>query len=185
MMERRLEKMNIHNFKLNTVFTENSKKYQSKPVRAAKYSSGMENGFMLYFTNKKTKETDYIYEGIKFFSTTKEARDYINAENKQYIKRDGKLVEILVQYDTPKPVLCRKDDNAIDKDGMHFYFKEYTFISDESCDYEFFVLEDDCWIIEADGNIRVWYPDSEETFFGKEKDIIYEVSGNEYIKIAV
>lgn len=94
-------------------------------------------------------------------------------------------MEILVQYDTPKPVLCRKDDNAIDKDGMHFYFKEYTFISDESCDYEFFVLEDDCWIIEADGNIRVWYPDSEETFFGKEKDIIYEVSGNEYIKIAV
>ena len=71
--------MNIHNFKLNTVFTENSKKYQSKPVRAAKYSSGMENGFMLYFTNKKTKETDYIYEGIKFFSTTKEARDYIIA----------------------------------------------------------------------------------------------------------
>ena len=67
--------MNTHNFKLNTVFTENSKEYQSKPVRAAKYTSGMENGFMLYFANKKTKETDYIYEGIRFFSTKKEARD--------------------------------------------------------------------------------------------------------------
>ena len=178
--------MNIHNFKLNTVFTENSKKYQSKPVKAAKYSSGMENGFMLYFTNKKTKETDDIYEGIRFFTTEKETRDYINADNKQYIRKDGKLVEISVEYDPPKPVLCRKDSDAINKDGMHFCFGEYAFISDESCDYEFFILEDDCWIIEeADGNIRVWYPDSEETFFGSGKDIVHEVIGNEYMKIAV
>lgn len=177
--------MNTHNFKLNTVFTENSKEYQSKPVRAAKYTSGMENGFMLYFANKKTKETDYIYEGIRFFSTKKEARDYVNADNKQYISKDGKLVEISVQYDLPKPVLCRKDNDAINKDGMHFCFGEYAFISDESCDYEFFILEEDCWIIESDGNIRVWYPDSEETFFGSEKDIVHEVIGNGYMKIAV
>lgn len=178
--------MNIHSFKLNTVFTENSKKYQSKPVRAAKYSSGMENGFMLYFTNKKTKETDDIYEGIRFFTTEKETRDYIIADNKQYIRKDGKLVEISVEYAPPKPVLYRKDSDAINKDGMHFCFGEYAFISDESCDYEFFILEDDCWIIEeADGNIRVWYPDSEETFFGSGKDIVHEVIGNEYMKIAV
>lgn len=179
--------MNIHSFKLNTVFTENSKKYQSKPVRAAKYSSGMENGFMLYFANKKTKERESIlYEGIKFFSTEKEALNYINADHKQYIKEDGKLMEISVEYDPPKPVLCRKDSDAINKDGMHFCFGEYAFISDESCDYEFFILEDDCWIIEeADGNIRVWYPDSEETFFGSGKDIVHEVLGNEYMKIAV
>lgn len=178
--------MNVHNFKLNNAFTRNSRKYQSKPVRAAKYTSGMENGFMLYFANKKTKETDYIYEGIKFFSTAKEARDYVNVNNKQNIRRDGKLVEISVEYDPLKPVLCRKDSDAINKDGMHFCFGEYAFISDESCDYEFFILEDDCWIIEeADGNIRVWYPDSEETFFGSGKDIVHEVLGNEYMKIAV
>lgn len=179
--------MNIHNFKLNTVFTKNSRKYQCRPVKAAKYSPGMENGFMVYFANKKTKEAkSIIYEGIKFFPTEKEALDYINADYKQYIKEDGKLIELSVEYDMPKPVLCRKDNDAINKDGIHFCFGKYAFISDESCDYEFFILEDDCWIVqETDGNIRVWYPDSEETFFGREKDIVYEVLGNEYMKIAV
>lgn len=179
--------MNIHNFKLNNVFTKNSRKYQCKPVRAAKYRPGMENGFMLYFANKKTGEREsMLNEGIKFFPTEKEAWNYINADNKQYIRKDGKLVEISVEYDPPIPVLYRKDNEAINKDGMHFCFGEYAFISDESCDYEFFILEDNCWLIEEDdGNIRVWYPDSEETFFGKEKDIVYEVSGDEYIKIAV
>lgn len=179
--------MNIHDFKLNTVFTKNSKKYQSKPVNAAKYSPGMENGFMLYFANKKTKEMESItYEGIKFFSTEKEAWDYINADNKQYIRKNGKLVKASVEYDPPIPVLCRKDNDAINKGGIQFCFGECAFVSDESCDYEFFILEDDCWIIEeADGNIRVWYPDSEETFFGSGKDIVHEVLGNEYMKIAV
>lgn len=179
--------MNMHNFKLNTVFTKNSRKYQSKPVRAAKYSPGMENGFMVYFSNQKTTERKAMSnEGIKFFPTEKEAWDYINADHKQYIRENRKLVEISVEYDPPKPVLCRKDDDAINKDGIHFCFGEYSFVSDESEDYEFFILEDDCWIIEeTDGNVRVWYPDSEETFFGKENDIVYEVIGNEYMKIAV
>lgn len=179
--------MNVHNFKLNNAFINNSRKYQSKPVRAAKYSPGMENGFMVYFANKETGEREsMLHEGIKFFPTEKEALDYINADSTQCIKEDGKLVEISVEYDPPKPVLYRKDNDAINKDGMHFCFGEYAFVSDESCDYEFFILEDDCWIIEeADGNIRVWYPDSEETFFGREKDIVHEVLGNEYMKIAV
>lgn len=31
-----------------------------------------------------------------------------------------------------------------------------------------------------------WYPDAEETFFGNDKDIVYEVAGkDEYIKVAV
>lgn len=63
--------MNIHNFKLNTVFTENSKKYQSKPVRAAKYSSGMENGFMLYFTNKKKRKLIIYMRGLNSFQRQK------------------------------------------------------------------------------------------------------------------
>ena len=180
--------MDIHNFKLNSVFTNNSRKYQSKPVRAAKYTHGMENGFMLYFANKGTKEREpMLHEGVKFFPTEKEAWDYINADHGQCIKEDGKLIEIPVEYDPPKPVLYRKD-NGTGNRGIHFSFETYAFVSDESCDYEFFILEDDCWIIieEADGNnIRVWYPDSEETFFGREKDIIYEVIGNKYLKIAV
>ena len=172
---------------LNAAFTRNSKKYQSNPVRAAKYSPGMENGYMVYFSNKGTKERKSMtYEGIKFFSNETEAWNYINADNKQYIKEDGKLVEVAVEYDLPEPVLCRKDNDAINQDGIHFCFGEYAFVSDESCDYEFFILEADCWIIqESDGKIRVWYHDSEETFFGKEKDIVYEVSGNEYMKIAI
>ena len=98
------------------------------------------------------------------------------------------MVNVEVTYDPPKPVLCRKDDDAINKEGMHFYFGECAFVSDESCDYEFYIMECDCWIIrEVDGNIRVWYPDSEETFFGKDKEIVFErvTEREEYIKIAV
>lgn len=179
--------MNVHDLKLNAMFQENSKKYQSKPVKAARYSPGMENGFMLYFTNKGTKERKPMTnEGVRFFSTEKEVYDYINANHKQYIKENGILKEVLVEYDLPQPVLCRKDKDAINKDGIHFCFGENAFLSDESCDYEFFILDDNCWIIqEMNGAIRVWHPDSEETFFGNERDIIYEVSENEYLKIAV
>lgn len=179
--------MNVHNFQLSNVFVKNAKNYQCRPVRAAKYSSGMENGFMVYFTNKETKEKEtMVHEGVKFFPTKVEAWRYINADNKQYIRESGELVEIAVEYDTPKPVLCRKDADAINKDGMHFCFGRQAFVSDESCDYEFYILECGCWIIQDMDNIRVWYPDSEETFFGNDKDIVYQVSGKEgYIKVAV
>jgi len=180
--------MNIHNIKLNTAFTKNAKNYQSKPVRAAKYQPGMESGFMVYFTNKATKEKGIMaHEGIKFFSTEAEAWNYINADNKQYIRENGKLVEVAVEYDFPRPVLHRRDADAINKDGMHFCFGEYAFVADESDSFEFYILECGCWIIQQiDGEIRVWYPDMEETFFGNDKDIVYEVAGkDEYIKIAV
>lgn len=180
--------MDIHNLKLNALFTRNSKKYQSKPVRAARYCRGMENSFMVYFANRITKEIKAVtHEGVKFFPTEKEALDYINADNKQCIIQNGNLVEIAVEYDPPKPVLCRKDKDAINKDGIHFCFGEYAFISDESCDYEFFILEPDCWIIQdADGKIRVWYPDSDETFFGEGRNIVYEVIRDEkYLRVAV
>ena len=70
--------------------------------------------------------------------------------------------------------MCRKDSDAINKEDIRFCFVEQAFVSDESCDYEFYILESDCWIIQNMGNIRVWYPDSEETFFGKDKEIVYE-----------
>ncbi len=96
-------------------------------------------------------------------------------------------MEVAVKYDPPRPVLHRKDADAINKDGTHFCFGEYAFVSDESCDYEFFILECGCWIIqEMDGGIRVWYPDMEETFFGKESEYVYEKTDkNEYIRVAV
>lgn len=157
--------MNVHNIQLSNMFNDNAKKYQTRPVRAARYSPGMETGFMVYFTNKATKEEIMTHEGVKFFPTEKEAWRYINTDNKQYIRENGKMVEITVKYDPPTPVLHRKDDNAIEKDGIHFCFGEFAFVSDESCDYEFFILENGCWIIQDMDNIRVWYPDSEETIF--------------------
>ncbi len=128
-----------------------------------------------------------MHEGVKFFPTEIEAWRYINADNKQHIRENGKLVEVIVEYDQPKPVLYRKDADAINKDGMHFCFGEHAFVSDESENFEFYILECGCWIIQdMDGTIRVWYPDMEETFFGKDKDIVYEVAGKEeYIKVAV
>lgn len=179
--------MDKHNFTLNTVFLNNAREYQTRPVMAAKYCQGMENGFMVYFMNKATKERKMMaHEGVKFFPTEAEAWNYINANNRQYITENGGLLALEVEYDPPKPVIYRKDAEAINKDGIHFCFGEYAFVSDESCNYEFFILENDCWIIqEMDGTIRVWYPDSEETFFGEERGIVYEMVGKKYIQVAV
>ncbi len=179
--------MNTQNFKLNDMFHENAREYVTRPVMAAKYEPGMENSWMVYFTNVATKgRSAMMHEGIKFFPAESDAWDYIHADEKQYIEESGRLVEIAVSYDPPRPVLCRKDADAVNKDGMHFCFGKQAFVSDESCDYEFYILECDCWIIQDMDNIRVWYPDSEETFFGREKEIVYEKAGNEeYIRIAV
>lgn len=182
--------MNIQNFTLNNIFLKDSKEYQSKPVRAAKYRAGMENGFMVYFTNKSTKEKRMmVHEGVRFFPTETKAWDFINASRTQYIIENGEAIEIVVEYDPPKPVLYRKDTNLEDKSGMLFCFGDSAFVSDESCDYEFYILEYDCWIIqEMDGGIRVWYPDLEdETFFGKETNLVYERVGGEekYIPVVI
>lgn len=180
--------MNTQDFRLNDVFKDNAKTYQTKPIIAAKYQSGMENGFMVHYSNMGTKEVEtMLHEGIRFFSTEKEAWEFINANEKEYVNKDGKLVGMEVAYDAPDPVLYREDPDAENKEGIHFCFGEYAFVSDESCKYEYFCLYDSSWIIqEPNGTIRVWYPDSEETFFGLNEDIVYEKSGNaEYIKVAI
>lgn len=179
--------MDVHNFQLNSIFQQNAKKYQTRPVIAAKYQLGMENGWMVYFTNKKTQEKEsMMHEGVQFFSSIEKAWKFINANEKQYIMDNGELVAMEVIYDPPKPVLCRKDADAINKDGILLCFGEYAFVSDESCDYEFYILESDCWIIQDMNSIRVWYPDSEETFFGKSEDIVFKkVSEEEYVQVAV
>lgn len=180
--------MNIHNFKLSNIFHDNVREYTTRPVKAAKYQPGMENSWMVYYSNMKTKKKESVmYEGVRFFSSESEAWEFINRSEKQCVIENGELVSVDVEYDIPKPVLCRKDADAINKEGIHFGCEGQAFVSDESCDYEFYILESDCWIIQDLGSIRVWYPDSEETFFGKDKEIVYEkaIDQETYIPVAV
>lgn len=85
---------------------------------------------------------------------------------------DGKLVECEVEYSLLQPVLHRKrtDYDSEDRVGVDFMLGDYTLTSDESNDYDFYILEDDMWIIlDASGEIRVWNKDlldCGETFFG-------------------
>lgn len=181
--------MNSENFNLNNVFQKNAKVYQTRPVIATKYKPGMENAWVLYFSNGS-------YEGMKFFDTKEEAQDYVNANHTQFVEENGKLIEMEVEYELPIPVLCRKETEISKKIGfVNAINEKLAFKSNETNLYDFFLLEpmcgEDCeaWIIqEYDGNIRVWYDNDEyETFFGKENDLIYEkVEGKEeYIKVAV
>ena len=187
--------MNDHNFMLNAAFKENSKEYQTKPVRAAKYRPGLESEFMVYYANKPSHEKGTkLHEGMKFFDTEAEAWDYIKADNKQYAKENDELVEFEVEYDPPRAVLHRIETDPEKKIGFLNGFEgDYAFVSNESEQYDFFILssdygENEAWIIqEMDGSVRVWYNDLEdETFFGKEDSIVYEKVGcDEYIRVAV
>lgn len=187
--------MNAHNFILNAAFKENSKEYQTRPVRAAKYRPGVETGFMVYYANKPSHEKGTtLHEGMKFFDTEVEAWDYIRADNRQYAKENGVLVEFDVEYDPPRAVLHRKESDIEKKTGfINSHEGDHAFISDETEQYDFFILSNDygegeAWIIQdMDGNVRVWYNDLEdETFFGRESDIVFEKVGRDgYIKVAV
>lgn len=185
--------MNVDNFQLNSVFHDKAKEYQTRPVMAAKYQPGMENGFCVHYSNLETKEAEAMrFEGIRFFPSEADAWEFINRNEKQYVKVDGILTEIDVVYDIPEPVLYRKDSNAEELDGLHFCFGEHAFISDESEDYEFYILtcnwcDNDTWIIlDCEGNIRVWDSTSEELFFGKESEYVFEKNNKgEYIQVAV
>lgn len=184
--------MNVDNFKLNNVFEHYAKVYMTKPVIAAKYQPGMGNGFCVHYSNLETKKHEAMrFEGIRFFPSEADAWEFINRKEKQYVKVNGVLTEIEAVYDMPEPVLYRKDDNAKELDGIHFCFGEHAFISDESEDYEFYILNSNCdndvWIVlDANGNIRVWDNTSDELFFGKEKDIVFErTDEGEYRQIAV
>ena len=59
-------------------------------------------------------------------------------------------------------------------------------------DYEFYILtcnwcDNDTWIIlDANGNIRVWDNTSDELFFGKESEYVFEKTDRgEYMQVAV
>lgn len=185
--------MNTQNFKLNEIFSLNAKEYQTRPVKAMKYQPGIENGFCVHYSSTETYTREYMmYEGIRFFPGEADAWEFINRNEKQYVKVNGILTEIDVVYDVPEPVLYRKDANAEELDGIHFCFGKHAFISDESEDYEFYILNSNCdndvWIIQdmISGNIRVWNNTSDELFFGKESEYVFEKTDKgEYRQIAV
>ena len=175
--------MNVHNVDLGSIFQQNAKEYVTRPVKAMKYQPGLgiENGFCVHYSNLATKVKEaMMYEGIRFFPSEADAWDFINRNEKQYVKVNGELTEIDVVYDVPEPVLYSKDANAEELDGIHFCFGEHAFMSDESEDYEFYILDSNCcndvWIIQdmISGNIRVWDNTSDELFFGKESECVFE-----------
>lgn len=165
---------------MSNVFTNYSKEYQSRPVKAAKYHRGMENGFMVYISG--------VYDGkrhdaMKFFNTENEANSYINANPAQYLMVDGNLIQVAsIEYGEPQPVIHTKI--AEGKQSEYIYPLENALESDESRLYEWFDLLDDSWIIvDDDGNVRVWQAHDEDDFFGK--NYICEKIDNNYIEVAV
>lgn len=188
--KRGIRSMDVHNFKLSSVFHENAKKYVTRPVMAAKYQSGMENSWMVYF---ESKSENGRYYGVRFFQTEGEAQKFIEADEKQYAMEDGVLVEMEVECDVPLPVLCREEPNIENNNGILFKFGDKAFISDESEKYEFYILDcswcdSDTWIIQdmMSGNIRVWDRTMDEMFFGKESECVFEKNDKgEYMQVAV
>lgn len=184
--------MDTQNLILNEVFNRNAKEYQTRPVMAAKYVPGMENGYMVYFSNKADgKRNPMQYEGVRFFATEHEAFRYIHSDQKQYIMENGQKIEVAVEYDSPKPVIHKEKDDSGKPEGIVFNFGDKAFLSDESEDYEFYILEENCWIIQEpdNGTIRAWYPELEleETFFGKNYicEKIYNGNCCSYVQVVV
>ena len=174
------------NFNLNSVFQDNAKEYTTRPVMAMKYQPGVENGWMAYYENKPVEGKNHkIYFGIRFFPTKGEAQKFIDANEKQYAIENGVPIEMEAEYDVPLPVLYSKDFDQDKKGGLSFGIEGgCPFNSNESEKYEFEILENESWIIrDMDGSIRVWNPDMDVTFFGRDRNIVFEKVAGEYIKI--
>lgn len=174
--------MNAQKFILNAVFEGNAKEYQTRPVRAAKYQPGMENSFAVCFSN-------FSDEGFRFFDDLEPAmRFYIEKPaQKKYV--NGKIEVVKCYYYDPVPVLLRKKTDEERKyEESEGFVTQSSFCDNEIDDYEVYFLYDNSWIIqESDGTVRVWSPDSEETFFGMNKDIVYEKTArpDKYIKAVI
>lgn len=186
--------MDVHNFQLGSVFHQNAKEYVTRPVKAMKYQPGLgiENSWMVYFEGSPSNEGKSIHFGVKFFPTKETAQSFIDADEKQYAMENGVRVGMKVKCDDPVPVLCREEPDIEKNEGVLFQFGDKAFISDESEKYEFYILDSNCdndvWIIQdvISGNIRVWDNTSDELFFGKESEYVFEKDDKgEYRKIAV
>lgn len=172
--------MDDHNFMLNDIFKRNAKEYQTRPVRAAKYQPGLENAYAVCFSNC----TD---EGFRFFDDLESAMQFYKEKPAQKRYVGGKVETVECCYDEPMPVLLRKktDEERKYEESEGLVIRS-SFCNDETDDYEVHFLYNNSWIIQdADGTIRVWSPCLDETFFGNDKDIVYEKVGDEYIKVVV
>lgn len=168
---------------MNKEFKSHIKEYQRRPVKAAKYRRGMENGWIVFCCNTTRSIKDFgMHEGVRFFNSEQKAWNYINENPKHYIKVDGQLHDVEVKYFAPEPVLYRKWLDGEEGKDL-FSLGELAFLDNESNDYECEILYDSSWIImESDGCIRVWTPESCDDFFGK--DYFCEKRSNkEYIPI--
>ena len=171
--------MDTQNFILNAAFKENSKEYQTRPVRAAKYQSGMENAYVVCFSN-------FSDEGFRFFDDLESAMQFYKEKPAQKRYVGGKVETVECCYDEPMPVLLRKKTDEERKyEESEGFVSQSSFCDDEIDDYEVYFLYDNSWIIrESDGTVRVWSPDSDESFFGE--DIYEKITGQEdYIKVTV
>lgn len=187
--------MENKDFVLNEeLFKQNAKTYQTKPVLATRYKPGIESGWMIYISNKPLEnEKFHTHAAVKFFPTKEAALAYVEANEKQYMRADGKLVECEVEYSLLKPVLHRKRTSDLkDRVGVDFMLGDYTLESDESNDYDFYILDDDSWIIlDASGKVRVWNKDlldCGETFFGNPNQdtfVCEKIGENTYKKVVV
>lgn len=186
--------MDVHNFKLNDMFHQNAKEYVTRLVKAMKYQPGLgiENSWMVYFEGSPSNKGKSSHFGVKFFSTKDNAQSFIDADEKQYAMENGVRVGMKVKCDDPVPVLCREEPDIEKNEGVLFQFGDKAFISDESEKYEFYILHNNCdndvWIIQdmISGNIRVWDNTSDELFFGKESEYVFEKDDKgEYRKITV
>lgn len=188
--------MDNRNFVLNEeLFEQNAKVYQSRPLRAMRYQPGMENGWMLYMSNKPyDNKGGHSHAGVKFFDTKEDGMIYVEANEPEYIMIDGKMVECEVEYSLLRPVMYRKLAEGEERLGVDFCLGDYVLASDEQRYYDFYIMEDSTWIIlDADGKIRVWEQDfldsCNSTFFGNPEDFVYEkrveAGKEEYIKIAI
>lgn len=169
---------------MNKKFESQVKEYQSRPVKAAKYQRGVENGWIVFCCNTSSSIKEFgMHEGIRFFNTEQKAWDYINENPKHYIKVDGQLQDVEVEYSAPDPVLYRKWLDGEEREDI-FTFGNLAFTDNESKEYECEILYDSSWIIiESDGCIRVWTPESCEDFFGKDY-LCEKRSDNEYIPVS-
>ena len=177
-------------FKLNNVFDENAKIYQTKPLRATKYKEGMENAWMLYFSNVNLYKNKHSYEGVKFFATKEETKEYMESHKTQPANIDGTIVECNIEYELFVPVLVRKSIDKKDKIGLTI--GDYTFESNENDKFDYFILDENSWIIqEHDGSVRVWEKENLDigiNFYGSEDVICEKVVKNgkeEYIEVPI
>ena len=142
---------------LNKLFWDHAKVYQSKPVVAAKYQPGMENGWVVIYSYERAM-------GFKFFKEYREAKQYSEEKPTHMLITDHGLVEVKCFYDEP----CGKESK-----------KEFE--DDEQGKYDVGFVGKDVFIIKDNGgSVRVWHNMGCESFFGKYG--VYERDGEEYIK---